>query len=60
MPEDWDENRVQKTLIDRAQAKGDTDLMGLLVETANLEKVPHRTIDGKVFVPASTTNAVYR
>lgn len=60
MPQDWDENRVQNALIERADADDDTALMALLEETALFERVPHTMVDGQLYVPAQTTNAVYR
>jgi len=60
MPQDWNEERVQEAMIVRAENEEDLALVELLVETATFERVPHEIIKGQLYVPAETTNAVYR
>ncbi len=60
MPQDRDEEQVQEALIERAKEGDDTALVELLEETATFERISHTMVDGQLYVPAQTTNAVYR
>ena len=59
MPHEWDASRVRDVLIKEAQEDGDTALGELLTETATFDRVAHTMVDGVLYIPAQTTNAIY-
>ncbi len=59
MPADWDEDQVREALVEQAEKDDDSRLAELLEEDALLEKREHAMVNGKLYVPGETINAVY-
>ncbi|MCL5117046.1 MAG: hypothetical protein M1272_07850 [Firmicutes bacterium] len=60
MPADWDEDQVREALVEQAEKDDDDRLAELLAEDAMLEKRDHVMVNGQLYVPGKTINAVYR